>query len=197
MKPDTQGSSQWATERVEAYLDDLLSAEERGRFEEELERSFMLREELEAAQRQHAQIRALPMRRCPDKVTELVLSRIQKRPSAPVRRWPWAVLPGWGFPHSSLAALGAACVLLLILVIQPWRSAEPVSPAPTQREVRAAERQIVVTLAYLARVGAKTGAAVQAEVYRSAVVAPIKETVRAISQTDLASTIKSVGNKES
>ncbi len=197
MKGDTHNSSSWAGERVEAYLDDLLTSEERRRFEEELDHSFKLREELEMARQVCDQIRALPMRRCPDRVTELVLQSIQKEVSVSWRWWHWPALSGWFHPRPSLAVLAAVCTVTLILVYQPYRTSEPITPHPTAREVRVAERQIEITLAYLAHVGAKTGAAVQAEVYKTAVVVPIQETVRAISQTGLAASIKSIGNKES
>ncbi len=197
MKGNTQGNPSWASERVEAYLDDLLTSGEHQAFEEELEHSLELREEVEAARELQNQLRSLPIQSCPEGVTAQVLQRIQKResPFSHLRRW--LFLSEWVQPRSSLAVLAAACVVILILVFQTNRPIEPPSPRPTPREVRAAEREIEVTLAFLAHVGAKTGAAVQAEVYKSAVVVPIQETVRAISQTGFAASIKSLKNKES
>lgn len=197
MKPETHGNPSWASERVEDYLDGLLNTEEKQSFEEELEQSFALREETAAAKQLRDQIRALPIRRCPDRVTEQVLQRVQKQARSTSQGWTWPSLPVWLQSHSSLTVLTTACAAILILVFSPYWTRDPLSKHPTPGEVRAAERQIDVTMAYLARVGARTGAAVQAEVYRSAVVVPIQETVRAISQTGLAVSIKSIGNKES
>ena len=197
MKGDTHNSSSWARERVEAYLDDLLTSEEQRTFEEELEQSFALREEVEMARELQNQLHALPFRVCPERVTEHVLRRIKRKKSPFPYLRNWLTFPAWIQSRTSLAVLATACMVFLIFMFQPHRPSEPLSPSPTPQEVRAAARQIEVTLAYLAHVGAKTGAVVQAEVYKSAVVVPIQETVRAISQTGLAASIKSIGNKES
>ncbi len=196
MKPNTQGGlPSWASEQVEAYLDDLLTQEERQAFEEELKQCFELREEVEAAKHFHGLLHSLPMRHCPERVTEQVLAGVQKQ-STCSRRWSWPTLSEWLNPHSSWVVFATACVVVLILVFQFRQNGDPGPSHPTPREVRIAERQIGATMTYLAHIGARTGTAVQAEVYHSAVVVPIQETVRAIVKTDLAASIKSIVNKE-
>lgn len=192
MRSDTHYGPTWASEQVEAYLDDLLTPQERLSFEEELENSFELREELDAARQFNDLLHSLPVQKCPEHVTRQVLEQVHRQSNTRCW-WSWPALAEWFTPRSSLALAAGACAVVLILLFQPQPA---MNPAPTPREVRHAERQIEATMAYLARVGVRTSVTVQNEVYRSAVVVPIKETVRVISQTSLAASIKSVGNKE-
>jgi len=62
-------------------------------------------------------------------------------------------------------------------------------PVYTQAEVKKAEEQMQTTLAYLARVSVRTGAAVGEEVIRAGLVHPARQTARALVETKLVSQV--------
>jgi anti-sigma factor RsiW len=188
MTPEIDREQEWARERIEAYLDVALAGEELARFEKALEASPELREEVSQAQALFEEIHALPVRECPDGVVEKVLQRTlegdrRKPESVTSRLWIWGG-SGLGF------ALGMA--LFLFVSLNPGLFKGPAkakTPVYTKAEVAEAEAQIGRALEYLARVGARTGAAVGDEVVQASLVQPARQTARAIVDTKIVSQI--------
>lgn len=192
MTSERTSRTDWARENLEAFVDGDLSGPDRARFEEELEASLSLREELEIARTLRGNLRALPTRRCPERVTRAVLNRVEASGRGEVSAREQTPRFGWFNLRSAFAGALAVCVLVVVLVSGPRRK-EAAPLAPTSA---AAARQIEATLAYLAQVGALTGAVVGQEVYRAGVVAPIRETTRALSEIKLPSIGRAEKNQE-
>ncbi|MCG3198638.1 MAG: hypothetical protein GHCLOJNM_03142 [bacterium] len=192
MTSERTSRADWARENLEAFLDGDLCGPDRARFEEELDASLPLREELELARGLRENLRALPARTCPERVTRAVLNRVEASGRREVPARERAPLFAWFNLRSTLAGALAVSLLVLVLVSGPRRK-EAATLAPTSA---AAARQIEATLAYLAQVGALTGAMVGQEVYRAGVVAPIRETTRALSEIKLPSIGRAEKNQE-
>ncbi len=195
METDRNIPPNWAWENLEAYLDGDLPIADRGRFEEWLESSPALREELEQACGLRDEFRTLPMRTCPDRVTHAVLRQIEPPGRGQVRER--ESLFAWLSLRSALAGAVAVCLFVAVMVGR-YRREEAIlfGPGGSAAAARVVGQQIEATLTYLARVGVVTGAAVGQEVYRAGVVAPIRETTRVLSEIKLPSIGRAEKNQE-
>ena len=164
----------WLDERVEAYVDGALARDERRLFEDALEKDPALREAVALARRVRTDLRAIEAPRCPDAVTEAVLSATSRewRSRPGVSQW----LSGLWLPARAwrpALAIVAAIILVVVGLLQPWNTAP--EPTYSQADVQEALDEVKWTLAYLNGVGARTGQTIRQEVVADGVVRPVRQ----------------------
>jgi len=189
MKPEPQIDCAWVEDRIESHVDRELTNEEEKLLEEHLGVCPKCANEMDLAERVRASLRSEPPVVCPDPVIDRILadvSRIQPRKSLTPHG------SAEGFRHSSwkwLAAALPACVLALgILTWSPPRET-PIEitvaePGYTDAEIREAERQMRVTLAYVGKVGLKGVALASREVIEEGILSPAEKTLVAMLETN-------------
>ena len=140
-------------------------------------------------------LRQLPAQRCPDRVVERVMDRVDEE-SPPAegarrihrrpRRWQ-GIGGGWLRP----ALVGSLAAVVLALAIDTGRRSLRPTPPPehyTADEIADAEEALKWTVAYLSNLGARSGEAVRNEVFSSGVVRPLERAVRAAFEVESATT---------
>lgn len=143
---------------IEAYLDDLLSAAERRRFEQRLLTDADVAAELRFAQRIQEGLRQLPVERCPESVVG------HQPPHLRAHRWWQRALAAVPRPVVWQGATAAAALALTAALAAPWLipSVSPPHVAshpgveasqPTSAEVAQAQHDVELAFAYLGRLG--------------------------------------------
>lgn len=163
-------SDSWMDARVEAYADGALPPDEHRRFARTLAGAPRWQRAVDQAQAVRDALHEVPVAPCPDAVVDCVLRARRAdavRPSASAERPP----ARRGRPRLGWrpALVTSALVALIVVVAFLGRPPAPAAPEPayTEAEVEAAEAQVRWTLAYLARVGERTGQELQETVRKA------------------------------
>ncbi|MCP4655870.1 MAG: hypothetical protein GY856_10680 [bacterium] len=155
---------------IEAYVDAELETGERRRIEAHLDSCAACSSQLELARRIRSELRELEPQSCPQHVTSAVLAHAEAFPTWRRRLASWLAPPRLWQP--ALALLLAAA-----LGIGFWYSTIRGPARQQAAEVARAEAEVKLALAYLGRIGQRTGTAVGGEVLEDRVVAPIARSI--------------------
>lgn len=199
MKPHNRSPQhEWMDDRVEAYVDGELSADERARFERILDEHPHWQAQVNYARRIRDELHRMPRPTCPPQVTDAVMSQARQRANGQATQteswwnWIWRELDiemqtGWK------PALAFATLLLIVvtssLLSDPQSTAglfdQPaVSQQYSTTEIQRAESQAKWAIAYIAQVGQSTGSTVERTVLEESVAAPIRRALRPLSDND-------------
>ncbi len=163
-------NADWMDDRLEAYLDDALPADERRAFVQRL-RDEDWDDELLLARQVRDGLRALPQPRCPMPVTQAVLAEVRQRRrasrAARLQAWLEAQLRSFWQPALAMSVL----VLVVASAVLFGRPPQHTHSA----EVEQALAEVRWTLAYLTEVGRETGHAVRDDVIEKRVVSPMQQ----------------------
>ena len=149
-------------ERIEAYVDGDLPADEQARFERALQTAPRWRAHVEQARIIRDGLHTLPRLACPPSVAEAVQATVQQRQTDRAERAPQRRLR---LRPSAVWTSAVAAALLLVIAFAALR--HPSVPSDTETrpfteaEVEQATAEIAWTLAYLAQLGEETGRAVE------------------------------------
>lgn len=190
MKPhNTTPQHEWMDDRVEAYIDGDLSADERARFERVLDEQPHWQVQVSYARRIRNELHSMPQPTCPPQVTDAVMSQTRQRANGHATEteswwnWVWRELDiemqtGWK------PALAFATLLLIIvtssLLTDPQSTAglfdQPatVSQQYSASEIQQAESKAKWAIAYIAQVSRTTGSTVENAVLKENVAAPMR-----------------------
>jgi len=141
----------WYEDRVEAYVDGDLSADEHARFEERLGSDTTLQQSVNDARAVVSTLRTVRGAACPDDVTLRVLQQVReseaaKQPavradrSAVVHRLPLLRR----VPMRTVAVAAAACLAALLFLKQPNSPAQTYSDAEVQQALREAKYALAI-----------------------------------------------------
>lgn len=188
----------WMDERVEAYVDGALPADERDRFESMLDAHPEWEKQVQYAKRIQTELHTLPHASCPPQVLDAVFEHTRQASNpAPSTEswwnWVWRELDiemhtGWK-PALAFATL-------LFVVVTSSLLTDPQNPAglfdqpvtSTQQysaaEIQAAETQAKWAIAYIAKVGQKTGSTVEHDVLQDNLTAPMRRALRPLAAAD-------------
>lgn len=156
-------------DRLDAFVDDDLSAAEATAVTSHVATCCDCADELAAARSLQENLRGLPKLRCPDRVVDRVLEEADVQP-ANVHRFPLRPLRWMG-------ALAAA--VLLVVAASVWRAPVPtpsdvdVAVAYTPEEVALAKHQVEQTFVYLAKVSQKSLSTVGKSVIEDKIIVPV------------------------
>jgi len=199
MKPHNPSSQhEWMDDRVEAYVDGDLPADEQARFEGILAEQPHWQVQVSHAQRIRDALHRMPQPTCPPQVTDAVMSRARRptngQATSTERWWNWIwreldieMQTGWK------PALAFATLLLIIvtssLLTDPQSTAglldQPtVSQQYSTTEIQRAESQAKWAIAYIAQVGQTTGSTMERAVFEENMAAPIRRALRPLSDPD-------------
>lgn len=173
-----QPSSEWMDDRLEAYVDGDLPADERQAFEVGLRGDPAWQVEVQRARQLQQELRRMPAPACPPEVAVAVADEVQRR-ARHARRQRWvARLDDVLASLAGLLRPALAAAVLTALVVTAARIGAPAAPAAepayTQAEVERAAAQVRWALGYVARAGETTGEAVEKEVLREHVALPVQ-----------------------
>lgn len=185
-------------ERVEAYVDGDLPADERERFEAMLEAHPEWEKQVQYARRIQTELHTLPHASCPPQVLDAVFERTRQRTngaSATESWWNWVWRELDIEMHTGWKPALAFAMLLLVVVTsslltdlqnpaglfdQPVTSSQQYSAA----EIRAAETQAKWAIAYIAKVSQETGSTVENKVLEDNLTAPVRRALRPLAAAD-------------
>ncbi len=176
---------EWALDRLDAYLDGDLSAEESSSMQIHLEKCAACSGELELAEATQTAIRNLPEQQCPDAVTAAVMEHIasEASPGRPVLSW-WNALLRWRPLRP--AAIAAALVLVVSMSILIDHRREPAVPPLvegndtleyTPEQIALAEAEVKWTFAYINQTFHRAGVTVRDKAIYPHVVVPVKQAI--------------------
>jgi anti-sigma factor RsiW len=185
-------------DRVEAYVDGDLSADERARFEGILDEQPHWQAQVSHAKRIRDALHRMPQPTCPPQVTDAVMSRARRRSNGQATtaehwwNWIWRELDiemqtGWK------PALAFATLLMIIvtssLLTDPQSTAglldQPtVSQQYSPTEIQRAESQAKWAIAYIAQVGQTTGSTMERAIFEEHMAAPIRRALRPLSDSN-------------
>lgn len=152
--------------RLEALVDEEVTAAERRDFQEHLESCPDCAKQYRLALGIHRELQALPELDAPDHVLATVLEQSRQGES---RRWSWSRL--WQVPRPAWIALGAAtaAAVLSILVLVP----DPISTVPERSaEVERATEEARLALAYLDKLTHRAARDLREDIVQKRVVEP-------------------------
>lgn len=167
---------------LEPYVDDLIEPAERSRVDSHLATCAACARQLALAQRVKHTLHQLPAQTFPPALLPAtggrarrvsLLRRLRLRgPGGVTGRSTWAgAVPAW---IGAGVAAAAATLLAIGLSLRP-------APAPDSRQqVAQAEAEVKLALAYLGRIGARTGDIVTQDVLEAQVAGPIVRSVRKV-----------------
>jgi len=188
----------WMDERVEAYVDGDLPADERERFEAMLEAHPEWEKQVQYARRIQTELHTLPHASCPPQVLDAVFERTRQRTngaSATESWWNWVWRELDIEMHTGWKPALAFAMLLLVVVTsslltdpqnpaglfdQPVTSSQQYSAA----EIQAAETQAKWAIAYIAKVSQETGSTVENKVLEENLTAPVRRALRPLAAAD-------------
>ncbi len=181
--PDASRLHNWMDDRVEAYVDGDLPADERTTFEQVLNEHPQWMHEVRQAERIHHELNDFPALACPPQVTQAVLERTRFADQP----------PGWSDVWSQfwtqideLTRFGWKPAMAMASLVMIVAAAVLFSPAPstvggtsyTTAEVERAEAQAKWALAYIAQVGDETQHTLRREVFQEQITRPTRRALR-------------------
>jgi anti-sigma factor RsiW len=176
----------WVLDRIDPYIDGDLSGEERGTFEEHVEKCGNCGGELELARQVIGELRSLPGHTCPGRVIERAAGEIARYKPEPRRQR----LAGWVGERVAFALRPAVAAMIVVIAaaavfvltnddISPFRShrtGRQVSQV-TDQDLEAAKQEVILAFAYVGEASRKTGYVVRDDVIGERVVAPVLKAV--------------------
>lgn len=187
--PKDIGTCAWSLERLDAYIDDELTADERRALEVHVEKCGDCRSELALAGRIVDGLHSLPDLAAPDHVIDDVIRGFEPAAKAPRsgRFWGWL---GERFAqyarHPALAAATLLIVTASVLVLthmDRWHSGRLLTGGPgesaevTAQELEMAKVDAMLAFAYLGKACEKTGFYVRDDVIGDRIVAPMHKAI--------------------
>ena len=186
MRPsDNHLDRTWAEDRLEAYVDGLLSRKDRKTFESILAQDAGLARQVDLATRVRDDLRAIETPACPPAAFEpiLELARRESRVDPPsVRDWLGSLLSPRVAPARLIVVASAILAAVLTLVVLVNQSA--VQTTPGDDEVEAALVEVKLALSYVSRAGRETGSTIRHRAVDESIIDPM---VRAIGYADIGS----------
>lgn len=164
---------------AEPYVDGELDETEHARVERHLKSCGTCRARVELARDIQHGLRALPTLVCPAEVTASVIEATEgaSPASARVLHGPW-----WRRPTAVRAAMLAAAAILAVTIASSFRTERLPTPPPVSTHqaeaVAQAEADVKLALAYLGRIGERTGTIVREDVLEQRVATPVLRSVR-------------------
>ncbi len=150
-------SGVWFEERIEPYVDGMLSARERQLFESQMAHDPALAAEVEQARALLSDLQALPQYECPKRVTRNVVLKTGTS---------WIPSMGTGVAlASSTAALALAVVI--------WGKLPTSTPAISDAELAAAKADMELALAYLDHVSDRASTTASAQWIEQGLAEPV------------------------
>ncbi len=168
-------SRKWFEERIEAFLDGTLPAEEAERFRDEGLLDEELSAEVNLSKQIQRSLRATVIEPCPPHVARNIMAHVRQD----IRSSWWSRIQAFllGLSPSQLRPV-MALALLLVIAISTLQLVK-VDPAP-QAEVHQALDEVKWTLAYLSDVGKSTGSTVKTSVIENQIVNPMSRSFSTI-----------------
>ena len=178
---DPGATCAWVRDRIEAYLDGDLTANDVSKIASHLSGCDGCADELALATRLREDLRNLPRRRCPDKVVEAVLGHAEKgfRGKEGSRR-PVGFSPRHRRFWYPAAAAAAAAVIALVAGVWLLHRPQKRAPTPSSDELARAEEQVKWTLGYIGVIGHRSAFAVRDDVIGPRVVCPLENVLDTI-----------------
>lgn len=180
MKPSDYINPNWMDDRIEAYLDGDLPADERDAFEQHLYHAGDEGDweaDLLFARQIREGLHTLPEPICPPQVTNAVLDYAQRHagPSWLDQFHAWMAAQ-W----TALWQPAFAMAMLVVLVVSASLIGRPSQPeiqttGVQDAEVQRARAEVEWTLAYLSDLGRQTGQTVRRDVIKERVVEPVQD----------------------
>lgn len=155
----------WWDDRVEAYVDNDLSAEETARFEQYAVMDETLGRELEMARQISSGLGGLPAVECPDHVTDHVMATIRREMAEDAWSYLKALVREVLLPR--LRPTLAMAILVFVVLTSALLGGRTTAP---DSEVTQALSEVRWTMAYLSDLGRQTGATVRKEALEPLVV---------------------------
>lgn len=172
MNDPTATPCTWVLDRLEAHLDQDLSAAQAQRLTAHLAACPACRAQEALARRVAAQLDALPALPCPEQVTAVAAGRVRRgRRSIWIARWRAWARPAWR-PAFGLGLAGS-------LAVAAWTALSTPAPAYSPQQIAQAERQARFALASIGHVSRRAGFTVRDEVLQPHVVGPVERLTRA------------------
>lgn len=174
---DNKAFQEWMDERIEAYLDGALPAEEQEVFENVLASDPVWREEVQLASRISAGLHALPEPQCPPYVTRAILARTRRnaRQSYAARILQKVREAGAAAWRPALSMMVLLTVVVGSVILDRSRSVQYATP-----EVKQAAEDVRWALAFVSDVSRQAGISIREEVFRERVIAPIQSAVGSV-----------------
>ncbi len=169
--PAWPNNNDWMDDRLEAYLDDALPADERRVFEQRLQEEDEWSNELALARQIQDGLHTLPFPSCPPAVTQAVLAEVQHRRRMSfmtrVRAWLDAQFHSFWQPALAMSVLVLVVGSAVLFGRPPQQS--------NSAEVEQALAEVRWTLALLTEMGRETGTAVRSDVIEKRIVTPMQD----------------------
>jgi anti-sigma factor RsiW len=166
-------------DRIEAYLDGDLAADEAAAFAYHLGDDEAWGEELFLAAEIQGVLREMPIPPCPSHVAPAVLAEARRRHRSGLRKQFQARLAGlWADTWRPAFAMAVLVVLVVSASLIGNTTRQP--DAAASEEVQLALADVKLTLAYLSEVGRRTGTSVRQDVLESHVVLPVQHALGSV-----------------
>ena len=174
----------WLDDNVEAYVDEELSADDRKRFEAQLEVNAELRSSVLAAAHIREALAGLEPKACPDTAVSEVLERVrhERKISSPSGRYLRALMAP-GASYRSVRAAAVAVVVVAAFVMAALLMSRGVRQ-PTEVEQGLAD--VKLALAYVGLAGRQAGDVVRHEAVGEGVIIPLRRAVVRVTGEPLA-----------
>ncbi len=189
MKSKTNNDCEWFEERIEDFIDQDLLPEESSDFLNHRSGCSRCAHELQAAQRVKASLESRSLLECPEDIVNRILSEVAKSPHSD--SFPTAEQSARGFWSTWLGWTAVAVPVVVFALV--FFLASPPIPRPmqltvaepefTNQEIKEAEHQLKVTMAYLGQVGMKGVALAGREVIEEGIIVPAEKTIVAMLDT--------------
>lgn len=161
-------NSKWIDERIEAYLDGELSAEEQSKFERLMEEEQTWQQEMSWAVTIRDELRAVPTPAPPPHLDKAIMKEVRKDAWSGFRKRLFSGL-GSGFLGDSASIWRPALATLMLLVMATVvvvvlsrpNIPEPTPEAISQAEVAKALEEAKWALGYVSKTGRMTGSSMQ------------------------------------
>ncbi|HEX7070876.1 MAG TPA: hypothetical protein VF190_08725 [Rhodothermales bacterium] len=174
-------NSEWAQDRIEAYVDGDLNRDERRTFESVLRADPALTESVRQARRIRTALHAMLTPECPAEVTEAIVRRVRSDGAA--KRSVISLFPDWSTSWRPALVVTAALAVSL-LVWRPWQQPPPPPEQYAAEDVELALQEVKWTLAYLNDIGSRTGETIRDEVIAERVVDPIERSLGILPESE-------------
>jgi hypothetical protein len=164
---------------IDAYLDGLMTGEEKLRFEREASKSESIRRELELARRVRIELAATPKEACPDGVYQAIVehARASRHAESWLSRLRARGIDWWSVGLTRPALVAAMLVLVAVsgVLFLGRRTVPEVAETVPTAEVERALTDVKWALAYVSDAGLRTARVVRDDVLHENLAVPVVE----------------------